>query len=281
MKPKSVQIFLLLGFLVGFSASCTRIEQREIPRLREEAPRTRANLRGEADFYTEFVDVMVAFLWPETLTTDLQRDLLNGVLANSREIVRKKKLFQTTKAELLRDFSRHQCECAINQVCTGEETESNTQLCYSIEDAIYVNDSLLVEVYGLVEKVRAGILGMGGEWIDTHLDLNGAPSPQMSFLRSEIIFSTFGSYESDGKRKPLSYPPVSIQIETTEREPRFQLRFPRLLWNETDIVPSGEWRIEGGIAKTDSSLLFQGDLLWESPSGVRRGMIYWENPRKN
>jgi hypothetical protein len=269
---------LLLSFIFAF-ISCTKVKLQDIPRTTE----TKAQIVGiqaNSANYSEVIDVMVAFLWPLKISGTENQLKLEVIIADSRELVSSKEKYLNKKFELQEKFQNNQCPCALNNECTGAETEMDQAKCYEIEDAIYQNDDSLIYIFGLVENIKKNVKDIGGEWFDTHLDVKNLPNSQVKFSTMDIYFSALGSYEENNTQKPFSYIVKAIPITQELHYKRMTFSMPRLFFENDQTVTHGDWTIDVGLMENKYSLLFQGDLFWNYQDQKRRGVIYWENPRR-
>ena len=260
-----MKIFFLLIIL----ASCTKIKNEEIKGAPEKE-RFTISVQNDWSGYSPSIDVIVAFLWPEVVAVS-DRPKLTRVIEISRELKTRNQAFQRQKISLKNQYELHHCACALNGECTGSETEMDEMLCYEIEESIYANDRLLIDIFGLVEEIKKNVISIGGEWLATHLDLREIPSSKVDFKTMEINFSALGGYELDGKLQPIPYLTPATAIIQEKDFQRLEVTFPR--------QPDGIWTIDVGITQSNESILFQGELYWDYLGKRRQGIIYWENPR--
>ena len=268
-------IFILLFFL----NSCGKIKLQEIYATKATNTNT-INIQNDSAQYSEVIDVMVAFLWPIKIENQTQQVKLEQIITTSRELLSSKEQFLNTKFKLQELFTANQCPCAINNECTGNETNMDTTKCYELEDAIYKNDSSLIEIYGLLETIKKNVKEIGGEWLDTHLDLKEVESSTIKLSSMDIHFSALGSYEDKSIKKPFSYLIHDIPVIQEPVYKRITFSMPRLFYLDGQTITRGNWTVDVGLTENKSSLLFQGELSWNYQGLKRRGVIYWENPRK-
>ena len=156
----------------------------------------------------------------------------------------------------------------------------DTTQCYELEDAIYKNDSSLIEIFALLETIKKNVNEIGGEWLDTHLDLKDVESSTFKLSSMDIHFSALGSYEDNITKKPFSYLIRNIPVIQEPDYKRITFSMPRLFYHDGQTVARGNWTVDGSLMENKSSLLFQGELSWSYQGLKRRGVIYWENPKK-
>lgn len=258
--------------------ACTKTSWQEIPSSKSQTVQV-VGIESDSAHYSEIIDVMVAFLWPLKIETPEQQVSLERVIADSRELVSSKKRYLNKKFELQDLFLANLCPCALNQECSGNETGMDQNKCYEIEDAIYENDRSLIAIFGLVENIKKNVIEIGGEWLDTHLDLKEIPSPTVKFGSMDIHFTALGSYLENNTTKPFSYFIKSARITQETYYKRMTFTVPRLFFEDGALVTHGDWIVDVGLSENKASLLFQGDLFWNYQGQKRRGVIYWENPK--
>ena len=269
--------FLILLFLLS---SCGKIKLQEIYSSSSTKNTNTISIQNDSAKYSEIIDVMVAFLWPLKIENQSQQIKLEEVIAHSRELVSSKEKYLSTKFKLQELFTANQCPCAINNECSGNETDMDATKCYEIEDAIYKNDSSVIDIFGLVETIKKNVKEIGGEWLDTHLDLKNVASSTIKLSSMDIYFTALGSYEDNNITKPFSYLIQAIPVIQESGYKRMTFSMPRLFFQDGQTVARGNWTVDVGLMENQSSLLFQGELSWSYQGSKRRGVIYWENPKK-
>jgi hypothetical protein len=255
-------IFLLL------IVSCTKIKNEEIKGTTKSSPQVSA-LRQDLKNYSSYVDVMVAFLWPERFETDDQRTALKKVIRTSRDLRSRKEDFLDKRFELRQSYVTFECKCLLEGLCDGSETQDDEAKCYEIEEAIYENDRRLPAIYELVDEIKLNVLAAGGDWIDTHQDFSDVSSPMFDFENMSLTLTAF----SATSREPVSYLVTSPKV--------FQeAGYQRILFSTKRKDGPGIWEFEVTPTLNRASLLFQGDLRLIHGSQERVGIIYWEHERK-
>lgn len=265
---------LLLIFIL---VSCTKIKNQEIKKAPEKE-RFTINVQNDWSQFSPSIDVFVAFLWPEVIAPH-DRPKLTKIIEVSRELKTRNSEFQKKKIDLRKKFEINHCACVLNGECTGSEENMDEQLCYEIEEATYVNDRLLIDIYGLVEAIKENIHTIGGLWLATHSDLREIPASKMDFNTMTISFSALGSYAEAEQTIPISYVTPVTEIIQEKDYQRLEVSFPRLTHHQGELIPHGLWTIDAGITESSESILFQGKLYWNYRGKQRQGIIYWENPR--
>jgi hypothetical protein len=263
--------------LVLFMAvSCSKVKYQEIPKAPE---KNRVLVSVEADFssYSPNIDVMVAFLWPEKIKVQ-DRPRVTRIIEISRDLKTRNKDFQLISVKLRGEYAAANCSCALNGECDGSEGELNEILCYEIEDATYANDRKLVEIYGLVEEIKTNILSINGEWLQTHMDFREIPTSKIDFNKMSFSFSALGAYLVDGVSYPIAYKTEANPIIQELSFQRLEFTLARVLIENNQEIPFGEWTIDVGINRSEISVLFQGELHWNYLGQARKGIIFWENP---
>ena len=222
------------------------------------------------DNYSKDIDIMVAFLWPEEVKVQ-DRPLLNEIIQTSRSLKKQKEDFLKTSHQLKNEFDTNFCNCVLNFECTGEEDIQDENICYDIEENIYANDRLLIDIYGLVELIKTNVNAIGGKWLDTHLDHRNLPNSQIDFSKMELSFSAF-----DAGNLPYSYSNLKYSLVQLPDFNQVELQFKRMHESNEEF---GNWKIQAAAIASEYSLLFQGKLFWEFENKSYEGMIYWEHPR--
>jgi hypothetical protein len=271
---------LIFFLIVSINSSCTKVQLLEIPLENS----TKNNINGievANSKYAEEIDVIVAFLWPEKISTSTQKLGLEKIISSSRILVVKKEEFLNQKIALQKLFNSNYCNCALNDQCNGSEPALDINKCYQIEESIYKNDEKLVEIFGYVELIKKTILEIGGEWLETHLDIKNVPSSKVDLLKNNISFSALGSYQVDGSVLPYSYFIKSVGITQELGFKKINFSMPRILYRNEIFQDYGEWTVNLSMTENKASVLFQGDLDWKYEGQTRRGVIFWENPLKD
>ena len=265
-----------LILILFIAASCSKVNYEEIRRTPE---KNRVIVSSEADFssYSTNIDVMVAFLWPSEIRVQ-DRPRVTRIIEISRELKAKNQDFQLSSINLRGEYKDASCSCALNGECDGSEGELNEVLCYEIEDAIYSNDRKLVEIYRLVEEIKTNVLSINGEWLPTHMDFQDIPTSKIDFTTMSFSFSALGAYLVDEVSYPIAYNTGPNPIIQELSFQRLEFSLPRVIIQEENQIPYGEWTIDVGINRSDISILFQGELHWKYLGQARKGIIFWENP---
>lgn len=234
--------------------------------------------RADFDRYSETVDVMVAFLWPESVTTSSQRQALKDVIRHSRELRVKKDEYLAKKLVLKKKYQKHYCDCALNSECTGAEGELDQNLCYELEEAVYAHDRILPEIMKLVDIIKTDVATSGGEWLDTHTDFIEEPASRLNFQDRTFFIGSLGSFTKDDKKSPLPYEVKNFEL--IEESDFLRLTFTQTRVDKYGGQQMGTWRADVAVKAGEAALLFQGDLFWDYQGKERKGVIYWENALK-
>lgn len=266
----------ILAIILILSA-CTKIKNEEIKRAPEKQ-RFTISVQNDWSTYSPSIDVIVAFLWPEKVMAQ-DRSKLTRIIEVSRELKKRNFIFQKDKIELKKQFELNHCACALNGECTGTEENLDEAKCFSIEENIYANDRVLIDIFGLVEEIKGHVLSIGGIWLPTHLDLREIPTSKIDFTTMIISFSAMGAYEVNQELLPISYETPTTSIIQEKDFQKLEISFPRQVFEDGKLKGMGNWTIDVGITQSEVSLLFQGELYWNYKGHKRQGIIYWENPK--
>ena len=258
-----MKAFLILLLTI----SCTKIKTEEIKGSPKKNPQVSA-LRQDLSNYSPYVDIMVAFLWPEKFETQEQKTALKNVIRISRDLRTQKESFLDKRYELRQAYASNDCKCLLEGLCDGTETQTDDLKCYEIEDAMYENDRILPAIYQLVDEIKLNVLGTGGEWIETHQDFTEIPSPHFDFNKMVLSLPAFGA-TPDG---PIPY---EISNPKIYQENGYQ----RIIFTAKRKKSPDNWKFEVTPTVNRASLLFQGDLTLAYGSEERKGIIYWEHER--
>lgn len=258
-----MKILILLLIFV----SCSKSKYEEIPGNKGSKGFASA-LRIESKEYSQNIDLLVAFLWPERISTDVQRHELELIISVSRELKLAKEKFQEKRFELKVEYQRLDCPCILEFRCSGDETHTDEAVCLELEDSIFENDKQLPAIYALVDVMKEKVIGIGGEWLQTNLDFPEVPLSTFNFKTLELNLKVFGSSGNLPLDYQFSRPEIFEDID-------FQL----LTFFSPRKLAIGDWRIEVTHYKTKASLLFQGELFWKHTGKERQGFILWEHAK--
>lgn len=254
-------ILLLLIF------SCTKAKYKEIPGSTREKTYVSA-LRIDFKEYSQNIDLIVAFLWPDQIQTEIQRHELQSIISTSRELKSQKEKFQIKRYELSDDYRNFDCPCILEFRCQGDETQNDEEKCLQIEEGIFENDKRLPEIYALVDVMKEKVLNIGGEWLATNQDYPEIPLSSFNFNNLALNLKAFGAAEN----RPLNYEFTRPEIFEDESYQLLKFSSPRK-------SATGNWRIEVSPYKNQASLVFQGELYWDRHGIKRQGIIFWEHAR--
>lgn len=260
-----MKTLLFLFLFIG----CAKEVSKEVAPFKE-PPRINAVWTGSERRHFENIDVLVAFLWPSEITSDVQRRSVETAIATARKLKPQKAAFMQGRRVLLESFARLQCECALNGICREGESDQYWEECSQVEEDMSLNNQKLVVFYQLVEQVKASVLASGGEWLATNIDYPLLPASRLEIAGLRLVLEVFGDTEVEGEATPLAYDLGSAQVSQTGLRTKLKWRFPH------QRLP-GEWIIDVGVSEEGESLLFQGDLYYEAPGVSRRGIIQWEH----
>lgn len=216
------------------------------------------NLRPE-------IDTMVAFLWPQDVSSVAAKRGIREVIKTSRELNQKQEVYLDEKYRLTQAFKKHDCDCVLNGICSEEGYPEDDGVCYDIEAQTYQNEERLIPIYELVEKIEAAVLSAGGEWFKTHLDYPELPPSKIDLLKNELFFTSLFSTE-----ELYSIGPVKFLLE----ERTGFLALESQLKDQT----GRNWKLEVGLKKRAGSMSFQGKLTSGEGALKREGVIQWVNP---
>lgn len=82
----------------------------------------------------------------------------------------------------------------------------------------------------LLETIKKNVKEIGGEWLDTHLDLKEVESSTIKLSSMDIHFSALGSYEDKSIKKPFSYLIHDIPVIQEPVYKRITFSMPRLFY---------------------------------------------------
>lgn len=252
--------FIILIILI----SCTRVSNHKITKQMDRSPELE---RLETDGnYSEKIDVMVAFLWPVRIHSDVQRASLRSVLAGSRKLKDLQDSYFQKKLVLSRAWKKEGCDCVLNSICENEVPETPFERCTELEEEVFTNERALPAIYGIVEEMKAHVKSAGGEWLKTHTDFPEGPVSEMNFEESLLSLPVFSPVD-----EPVSYENLPYVLRDSGSYDSLEVRFP-------DSVDRGEWHFDMAIQRTPEAMKFQGKLFLRKGKSRREGIVYWMNP---
>lgn len=249
--------------------SCTKAKYKDIPGAPQQNNYVSA-LRIDFKEYSENIDLFVAFLWPEQIKSESQRQELKSIISTSKDLKSQKEKFQIKRYELSDEYRRFECPCILEFRCQGTETQNDEDKCLQIEEGIFENDKRLPAIYALVDVMKEKVLSIGGEWLETNQDHPEIPLSSFNFNTLKLNLKAFGAEEN----RPLEYEFARPEIF---EDKDFQL----LRFSSPRKSASGDWRIEVTPYKNKASLVFQGELYWDRSGIKRQGIIFWEHARSH
>ena len=255
-----MKILLLMVFIF----SCEKVGHRPVPQSPKPS-REVSRLEPNYSLYDENVDVMVAFLWPEVVKTQEQRDSMRLVISSSMKLQKDKNRYFEKKLKLQRKFKEAECNCHLNSLCEEGQEPGSQDACLIIEEATYENDRELIPILELVELVKSEVLKCGGEWLETQSDLTELPPSRFDFNQKIIQFSALG---------PFDYEAKNLSFKSEDLYTRLTFNLPRKHAQKADF---GVYYFDLGVRGSSASLTFQGDLFWDYMGKRRQGVIYWEH----
>lgn len=256
-------------FFILLILGCEKVGYRPVPQ--SPAP-SREVSKLEADFsaYEENIDVMVAFLWPRSITTQAQRDSMRTVISSSRELQKSKNRYFSKKLVLQKRFQDEACNCHLNSLCEEGQEPGEQESCLKIEEETYANDRDLIPIMELVELVKSEVLKCGGEWLETQSDLTDLAPSRFDFKNKTLHLSALGSQD----QKPMEYEVTEMSFSSEELYRRLEMSFPR---KHLSFENFGHFNLDLGVKASSASLTFQGDLFWDYQGVRRQGIVYWEH----
>jgi hypothetical protein len=260
---------LLFILLLVAPVACSKVKSTEVAAQPQREP-VIAEVRTTFERYSPLIDTVVAFLWPERIDANVQREALRKVIRISRELREQKDAYLEEKDQIQQRFRRHHCDCVLNSDCTGDEGELDQNLCYEIEDEVYAHAGKLIPIMELVDQIKLEVANTGGEWLETHLDFPELPSSSFDFEAGVLSLSVLGL--SAVSAEPIAYESVPTVIFQERSHLQLTSEFPR-----SEL--GGSWRIDAGISPGPYSLTVQGELFWTLNGKTRRGVITWEHQR--
>ena len=257
--------------------ACGKTTYKPVP----SSPELQAEIMTVEEDFSKFdpsIDVMVAFLWPEKITTAAQRKSVRTIINSSRELKTSKDEYYEKKLTLQRRYRKESCDCNLNSLCEEGQEPGPIDACLKIEEATFANDKKLIAIIEIVEGVKKEVLGCGGEWLDTQSDLTDLPMSTIDLSTMRLNLSAFGSHKKEGVVIPYAYELSELSYSRLPTYGRLQTTFPRQSSTGRDW---GTFEFDLGVKSSKTSLTFQGDLLWHYRGKKRSGIIYWENPLKS
>lgn len=217
------------------------------------------------DVFDERIDVLVAFLWPEKIETDVEKSGARRVISRSRELRKFKESFLAEKVRLQKNFVDNDCLCVLDGICTGEETNDDLELCEVLEEKKYQHQATLADFYLIVEDIRDTVNAIGGLWVKTNTEYPEAPLSVMDYRKQNIRLEVFETAHDSAA--------ISSDLVLD-----FDNGFPEV--RTSLIIEDRAWVIEASLDVRGNSLSGQGEISVDFPSGLRKGIIYWEqSPR--
>lgn len=271
--------YLFLFSLLLLVFACSKTGYTPIEDVPEKDTLTTRVLNG-ANLYAEEIDVLVAFLWPERISTDDQRKKVAEVISTSRQIRKEKEAFLSRRLSLKNQFEAADCRCALDGICEESDTEPDYDLCEEIEENIYKNNQSLVTFYQMVEDMKALVEDVGGEWLKSNTDYPLRPLSRFSFSDLKMRLEVFGDYHHEEETLPYAYSVDAMELKQKSDYQLLSFTFPRNDFRNGELIDFGQWEVEVGITPSEATLTFQGELRWRHQGRERLGIIYWENPRR-
>lgn len=270
-----MKLIILLFFI-----SCAQEKHSQLaPKI--EIVQDSVTWRDERRIYEDSIDVMVAFLWPEKVVTSEQRLAIKQVIATSRKLKPQKESYLVVRNALRLEFERLQCECALNGDCEEGESDEAVDECSEVEEKLSQNNNKLAEFYRLVEVIKENVHRSGGEWLATNLDYPLLPSSHFDLQRSEMKLEVFGDFEKEGEKVPFAYSLPTPAISRSGVMPRLTWVFPRMIQRDAELLDEGLWTIDVVLSEEEQSVVFQGDLFWDHHGKRYRGVIQWEQLKRD
>ena len=267
-------------FLLLLLTACSKVTYREIESI-PMAEQLTTGLIADSDKYQPEIDVLVAFLWPKKIETQIQKDAVRKIIATSRLLKNNKEAFLLRKLNLKKQYDDLFCNCALNGECNGSEGSMDENSCLVIEDKINQNNQTLSEFYQLVEVVKENVKVAGGEWLGTNLDLPLLPSSRFDFTNMTLQLNVFDFYVRGEDKQPYVYQIMDMSLTQYANYQRLIFSFGRELSVGETIVPYGNWTVDVGITQGPGLMTFQGELYWRNGEVKQQGIIFWEHPRIN
>lgn len=255
---KMLILFLMIG--------CGKVGMKT---LRVPDEKITSPYRQSYNKYEASIDVLVAFLWPQSISTPDQKRLVREIISLSRNLKNSKDEYFSERVKLERAFAVNHCQCTLNGLCEDAEIPGDEVLCKDIEKRTYENDAKLIPVMEMVEAVKAKVNEVGGEWLDSQSDLPEAGLSTFEVDQGRIFFSALGA----NRGVPESYEARDIKFSEQGKFVRveFQIQSKR----------GGIYQFDLGMKDNPNSLTIQGDLLWIHDGVKRQGIIYWEQVLKD
>lgn len=254
---------LLLIFIL-FSCG-QKVDKTPIKDISDELVETTISTQSMGFNYENSIDIFVAFLWPEKISTSSQQDAIEKVLKLGRDL-------RAGNEELLGstfEFKELRCE----QIFSGEidATYEEEEFCYELENKKL---SLTVEMLEKVTTMETLVREMGGEWLESNQDFDTHENSKINFNTRNLSFFSMGHELIDDKKVPLPYPKLPFEIKSVGHFSFIELFFPRK-------NGSGIYKIKADLNFQKYSLIFQGDLDLVKDNKTRRGIIYWQILKKS
>lgn len=253
-------------FFMLMISGCSKTSYQEIPAMKSPTLAPSVWSLSGAPNYSPNIDLLVAFLWPEKISTSQQKKDLKTIFLLSKKIKSQKEKFQMIRYQLRQEYQRFDCPCILEFRCQGNETYEDEARCLKIENNIFENDKKLPEIFDLVKLMKQKVLSLGGEWILSNQDFPDAPISTFNRETLTLNLTVFGSINE----RPLAY-----QMTCSEH---FQDGdFQQLTFTHARLDRLGYWKIVVSPFKRPASQLFQGELYWIHQNKKRYGFIFWEH----
>ncbi|RYZ70837.1 MAG: hypothetical protein EOP09_05515 [Proteobacteria bacterium] len=253
---------------VTLSTSCTKIKNEDIPSRRVTSALVSGSSQTLLAGYSPQIDLMVAFLWPVSVSGPSGHQALVDIITTSRTLQSQKSEFLKKRAALKIEYVASECACLLDGICSGAEQKTDLDLCVDIEDRTAAHDRSLAQIYTLASTIQTRVTEIGGTWIETNQDFPGAPRSQFNPLRPGLTLNVFG--KSDGVA--LSYEPILPIITQQSGFELYRFEFA------SKVLPQSKFKIMVTPIQDEHSLLLQGELflLDQNDQILRQGFIYWE-----
>lgn len=263
-----MKYFFILFFIFGCS------EKKYTPITEKKEPVVEIK-RVQADvslYYQKDIDILVAFLWPKKIDTKLKRELTTEILKTARDV----RFKNDDLLELNNTFKDLQC----SEVMTGEtEVDIDTEdKCYELSD---LKDQTTQDLYQKVILIEKNVNSIGGEWLANHRDFYSLPVSTIDLDQNTVSFTALGSYENE-EVVPISYLDQEITVTKVKDYNQISFSFMRKIWNKESqkLVNQGRFDAVVNLLPLKNSIVYQGELNWEHDRQLRRGVIYWQNLKR-
>lgn len=249
--------FYLLILSLSFTLiSCTpHLERKSVP---QESLKDPANQQKILEAYQPQMLNVRMLIWPLVINSENQ-SLVSSVIKGGRTLNELQNSYSENKELLKRSYDTHFCECALYDICTGEEPAPiPTQACEEIEKKIQTNEEKIQAISQTLESMKASLLKAKGSWLEPD------PTEESLFLfKADISKLESGKWLLSDENSQKSFDSFSALDGVIKS-------------SSNEII--GNLKLEASVQR--SYLQFHGDIEMMIDNKKRTGiLVFQQNPK--